>query len=273
MKYTNNIFFCLLICFIFFVLLSAVVAGDNVTNSGYVTNDSRINVGFDTVTALEDGHFNTSFNDSSKGYCLEYMEEEARKGDVFYKVSSDYYSMSNSIKLYFVDYTTHALGDKVVCQHMIWHFTDGFNGWRLNYTIINAIKNSSKIIPDFYIQPLNSTHERVWNFYVALSPYEHHQDYFNYRFYDRLIDITDCTNESEDGVNVTVNNTMVNESIVNDGVDITKIDNESTKNNASEYTLKGSGLKKQITGNPIGLVIIIIVILVLIISDKKEKGE
>lgn len=204
---------CVLV--LFFVCFGCVSAGENDTGVSYVVNDSVVALSDDSVVALEDGHFNTSFSDGSNGYCLEYGEQEASKGDVFYKVSTDYAvnnyddsKVGNYLKLYFTDYTSHALSDKVVCQHMIWHFTDDFNGWRVNYTIVDEIKKSDKIIPDYYVQKLNSTHERVWFFNVLLSLYEHHQDYFSYRFWDRLI--SEC-NVSD---NNTVNNTTV--PIIND---------------------------------------------------------
>lgn len=186
--------YSILILILFFSMLSFSYAGENISDSStFIVNESVSSIDAKEVFALEDGHLNTSFSDGSKGYCVEYGEKEAEKNDIFYKVNSDYLNndgeyIGNYLKLYFVEYTSHAFSDDIVCQHMIWHFTDGFNGWRVNYTIVDEIKNSDKIIDDYYVQRLNETHQRVWFFSVLLSLYEHHQNYFSYIFYDMLIE-------------------------------------------------------------------------------------
>jgi hypothetical protein len=265
------LFFILLFC----VLVSSTYAGNNTTTyDTNILNESRTGISDEWVSACEDGHFNTSFSDGSKGYCLEYGEEEAKTGDWFYKVDTSYYQSSNSIKLYFTEYTSHALEDKVRTQHMIWHFTDGFDGWRLNYTILDEIKLSSKVVGDEYVQVLNGTHERVWSFHVSLSPYEHRQDYFNYRFFDRLI----CNGTGNDSsiLNDTLDKNDTNDTM-NNNTNTSIQDNKSISIKDNETTNKyiGNHNKKDThnTGNPIGLILVIIFILIIIILDKIETKK
>ena len=202
-------------------MCNVVYAGDNAIVSDYTVNESVKSISSDKVVALEDGHFNTSFSDGSNGYCLEYGEQEASKDDIFYKVDTSYARNSldnervgNYIKLFFVEYTDYALSDSVRTQHYIWHFTDDFNGWRLNYTIIDMIKSSNRVIPDYYEEDLGNGSVRCFEFNVLLALYEHHQDYFIYKIFYR--NITD--------VNGTVDNDEINVSDTLCNRDILKID-------------------------------------------------
>lgn len=255
---------------LFLLSISIVYAGDNSTiYNPSVINESRVDISNDTVTALEDGHYNTSFSDGSRGYCLEYGELEAIEGDSFYKVATDYYTCSNYLKVYFTQYTSHALSDKVVCQHMIWHFSDGFDGWRLNYTIIDEVKSSDLIIPDYYVQRLNATHERVWSFNVLLSPYEHHQDYFTYSFFDRsILDDLNVTNSSivENTTNITDVNCNNTNLLINNTFNIYERHNfnESIKEERGNATK--SQLNSIITGQNLYNTVLLLVFGLLLIS-------
>ena len=166
----------------------------------------------EVVYADSDGHFNIPFSDGSRGYCLEYMEEEASKGDVFIVADTSFAvnnqsgeDVGNLLKVYFVDYGGFT-DDPVVAQHMIWHFTDDFNGWRVNESLVRDIKETAsyKNIGDRGVVRFNSTHNLGYDFKVGLSPYTHHQDYWLYDYYFSLITTGgDCGGNF---TNITVNN-------------------------------------------------------------------
>ena len=139
----------LIIFLIFFVLINGVYGGGGETNTTYHQYDD-ISTYQDILYAEEDGHFDIQFSDDYRGYCFEYGEEEATKGDKFYAEQTDYIlnsngdDVSNELKTYFVEYYNETQKDKVVTQHTIWHFTDNFNGWRVNKTLVDEIRNLSE---------------------------------------------------------------------------------------------------------------------------------
>ena len=110
------------------------------------------------VIALEDGHYNIRFEvtnpDGSKeiynGYCINYGDREAYKNQRFQtrctefavnKVTEE--SVGHELKTLFVDYTDLALDDKIKTQQIIWHFTDDFNGWRVDPALMTEIRSRS----------------------------------------------------------------------------------------------------------------------------------
>lgn len=202
----------LLIALLILLLMCNIVyAGNDTADYSNIVNETVKNVGTNKVIALENGHFNTSFSDGSNGYCLEYGEQEASVNDTFYKVDTSYaknnldnQKVGNYIKLFFVEYTDYALSDSVRTQHYIWHFTDNFNGWRLNYTIIDAIKNSNRIIPDYYEENLGNGTVRCFEFNVLLALYEHHQNYFTYKIFYMNKTNDNATNNSNSFYNNTI---------------------------------------------------------------------
>ena len=137
-----------MISLIFLLSIGMVSAGNNTTEHDPTPRDLPT---YDTVVeATEDGHFNITFDNGYNGYCLEYGEKDASKGDRFIVADTSYAidnenkeSVANYLKTYFVDYYDEAMKDKVVTQHMIWHFTDGFDGWRVNKTLVNEIKDAA----------------------------------------------------------------------------------------------------------------------------------
>ena len=279
----NNRYYVFILILFFVFACNIVYAGDNSTHySPDVVNQSNVGISDEVVSALEDGHFNISFSDGSNGYCLEYGEQEASMGDKFYKVDTDYARnnlnnerVGNYLKLYFTQYTSHAMSDKVRTQHMIWHFTDDFDGWRLNYTIINEIKSSNQRIPDFYTVKLNDTHERVWVFSVLLSPFEHHQNYFNYQtFIHEIQNTSDDFNGSmnNSGVNSTnnslINNSLINKTLVNQSSNIYQIYTNNKFSSVDEFNHRESNLKPHLTGmnlfNTIFILLFGLVLLILI---------
>ena len=199
----------------------------------------------DVVYAEEDGHFNIQFTDDYRGYCFEYGEHEATRGDKFYVEQTDYIlnsenkDVSNYLKLYFVDYYNETQKDKVVTQHTIWHFTDGFDGWRVNKTLVDNIKATSeyKKLPDDGTAYWNDTHNMSYSFRSLVSPLEDHQNFFAY-----LIDFVCIDNITDDDVNggvcnctnVTINNNNYYNNTTNVFNNFTDIVNNVTNNFVNE---------------------------------------
>ena len=72
----------LIITLLFFCIIGYVSGGENTTiydDAPIILNDESNK----TIVALEDGHLNTSFSNNYNGYCVEYTEQEAKKGDQF----------------------------------------------------------------------------------------------------------------------------------------------------------------------------------------------
>ena len=201
----------LIIFLIFFVLINGVYAGGGETNITYHQYDN-ISTYQDIMYAEEDGHFDIQFSDNYRGYCFEYGEEEATKGDKFYAEATDYTlnsngeDVSNELKTYFVEYYNETQKNKIVTQHTIWHFTDNFDGWRLNKTLINEIKNISQQhkINDDGEKSWNDTHKMIYSFRSLISPIEQHQNFFAYKIIFQLINTTE---ENNNITNNTTNNT------------------------------------------------------------------
>lgn len=189
----------LIMIFLGILSLGAVAAGDNTTDDQYIPKEIS---GDEVVIALEDGHFNIPFSDGSNGYCLEYGEHEAAFGDSFIVKNTSYMINNNNhtpvgnyLKAYFVYYYPETIKNPIVTQHMIWHFTDDFNGWRVNQTLVEKIKiiGDAITIPDHGTLKYNSTHKMVFSFNTFLSPYENHQDFFGYNiFFEPLSSTCDC---------------------------------------------------------------------------------
>lgn len=192
----------------------------------------------DTVSASEDGHFNISFDDGYSGYCINYGQKEAQKGDDFTQKDTSHAvnnnngdSVGNELKTFFVDYYDIAMKDKIKTQHIIWHFTDGFNGWRVDPNLMEEIRNTSsnKIIPDHgATRKINDTSEMVFDFEVLSSDKPGNQNYFAYKITIRDIieDIFNGTsnntlnsaenNRTEDDLEMNKNQTKENNNTVQD---------------------------------------------------------
>lgn len=271
----------LIFLFLFFCLIcGSVCAGGNNTTSDYVI-DENIPVpqsDDEIVYALENGHLNTSFSDGSKGYCIEYREQEASIGDKFYKTSTDYYESGKYLKTYFLRYYHHTQIDPVVTQHMIWHFTDGFEGWRLNYTIIDDVKSNPLDVPDTGLYRLNDTHSLQYTFNVLRSPYVEHQDYFTYiiklvenNFFDDNDTIIDNGAGNSSSSDISLNETIINEEI--------SIDEQSMENVIrGDDNLKQDSvnLKQYITGynmNILAVTLMILIILLLVMNDYRKRKK
>lgn len=269
-------------------MMGVVYGGDNSTiNHTYTINEEYNIDDFDKVYALEGGHFNTSFSDGFYGYCVEYGETEAVKGDMF--LVCDTGSIRNSVtgkecgdylKVYFLDYYSDAQKDKIVTQHMIWHFTDDFNGWRLNYTLIDLIKdkvdNQGVHYSDSGYRVLSDNLTVMfWDFHSFLSPYVDYQDYFGYRvWFGDVGDIpVNGTLENNMNNNSTISN---NSSVVNNTINTTIIgeSNNITMDIISDYnTIVMDNYKNSrlyCTGfNIWAFACMIIMLIVIIFLDKR----
>lgn len=220
----------ILLLFLLFIYIGTVTGGGGETTTDYTYYD--VTTYQDIAYAEEDGHFDIQFSDDYKGYCFEYGEEEATKGDKFYVEQTDYIlstkgqDVSNYLKLYFVDYYNETQKDKIVTQHTIWHFTDDFDGWRVNKTLVNDIKTTSefKKIQDDGVKEWNATHDMIYSFRSLISPFEEHQNFFGYK-----INFKERNSTSED---IECNNTT----IINNYTNITNNYHNNTTNYITNNT-------------------------------------
>lgn len=158
-----------------------------ITNS---EEENRSRIG-EEVTAVEKGDFITDFDDGYSGYCINYMKHDAEIGDEFIVEDTSHAthkntgeSVGNYLKVYFVDYYEEAMKSEVVTQHTIWHFTDDFNGWRIDYDLIDDIKATAttKTIPDHgAVRQINNTTEAVFDFEVLKTGNPQNQNFFGYK--------------------------------------------------------------------------------------------
>ena len=198
------------------------------------------------VSASEDGHFNISFDDGYNGYCINYGDHEADKGnnftvqDTIHAVNEKSgQSVGNELKTFFVNYYDVAIEDKVKTQHIIWHFTNDFNGWRVDPALIEEIKKSSleNAIPDHgATRKINNTTEMVFDFEVLESHDSAHQNFFAYRISLReILEIIE---------NETMENTTQNTDVNNQ----TSIPNNSQEE--SGLNKNESGVRTENKNNP-----------------------
>lgn len=255
--YIKKIFFIILILFLVF---PCVIAGNNTTE--YDAIPIQEPVYDEIVIADEDGHFNTSFSNDYNGYCLEYGEKEAVKGDKFYVVSMDY-ALSNTgeyigdyLKTFFIDYHDIAIKDKIVTQHYIWAFSDNFHSWRINQSIVDYIKENPKHYSNDGVIKLNNTTGIVYSFKIFLSEYEHHQNYFAYYF--KLVNISNNQTNYTNQTNISTNQTIqINQTL--------NFSDKLTWNIIEEKRIKKIKQNNKInyhqTGNPIWLLLFTILII------------
>ena len=243
---------------LFFCIIGYAYGGENTTSyddAPRIINEDHTK----TVTALEDGHLNTSFSNNHKGYCVEYTEQEAHNGDQFISAHTSHIrnnrtgeDVSQYLKRYFIDHYNETQKDTIVTQHTIWHFTDDFEGWRINKTLIKEIRESTHKYDDTGTIQWNSTHLMKYSFQALLSPYEHHQNYFTY-----LITFEPIPNE-------TVQNTtppIIDVENNNSSSAITIIKNCTYSEEEPKHlnTIKHITVQTEKTGTPTGLIILAII--------------
>ena len=192
------------------MIIFAVTFCMNFASAENETNILRSSESDEEVLAREDGHLNITFDNGYNGYCINYGEHEAKTGQEYSVKDTNYAtnkntqeSVGNYLKTYFVDYYEDAMRNDIVTQHTIWHFTDDFNGWRIDPILIENIKStaSAKTIPDSgAVRQINNTTEAVFDFQVLSSDKSGHQNFFAYKITYRDIarEIINNTNSSND---------------------------------------------------------------------------
>ena len=173
------------------MIIFAVTTCMNFVSAENETDILRISESEEEVLAREDGHVNITFDNGYNGYCINYGEHEAKTGQEYSVKDTTYATNKNSgesvgnyLKVYFVDYYDDAMRNDIVTQHTIWHFTDDFNGWRIDPILIENIKStaSTKTIPDNgAVRQINNTTEAVFDFQVLSSDKSDHQNFFAYK--------------------------------------------------------------------------------------------
>lgn len=95
----------------------------------------------DTVKSLKDGFYRHPFEYGFTGHCIAYGSPEAELNEEYvvaspaglYNNKMEVASFYNYLKVYATQFSDHFLNEsEVVVQHHIWHFSNNFNGWRIN---------------------------------------------------------------------------------------------------------------------------------------------
>ena len=295
---------------IFIILLAAtsslnIAAAQNETGMMIAnTEEEKVGKTGEKSMALENGNLNISFEDGYNGYCINYGKHEAKVGDSFtakdttFAVNSNSgQSVGNYLKVYFVDYYDHTLKNEIVTQHTIWHFTDDFNGWRLDYDLIDSIKAtaSTKTIPDYgAVKKINDTTEAVFDFKVFKSENFENQNFFGYKItYRNIIEEILKDNETRedkpDGLkNSTPNNTTLTEKTSDTSTNSSNEKSEHQKspsnisiplkgdeNKIADYPEDKNGekisLAKHVTGNGGVIGIVMLLLLLFFVAIKYTR--
>ena len=230
--------------------LTSVPASEEENKLRIINEEERTG---DIVSASEDGNYNISFDDGYNGYCINYRDHEATKGHNFTVQDTseaiNHYSkksIGNELKTFFVDFYDIAMQDSIKTQHIIWHFSNDFTGWRVDPDLIEKIKyeSSQKIIPDHgAIKRINNTTEAIFNFEVLDAHNEGHQNFFAYKItYRDIMEI--IKNESENNPIIDApNNDSENKTTTENATDISK--NESIENTTTENATSTSNVKNK----------------------------
>lgn len=218
------------------MIIFAVTTCMNFVSAENETNIFKSSESEEEVLAREDGHVNITFDNGYNGYCINYGEHEAKTGQEYSVKDTTYATNKNSgesvgnyLKVYFVDYYDDAMRNDIVTQHTIWHFTDDFNGWRIDPILIENIKStaSTKTIPDNgAVRQINNTTEAVFDFQVLSSDKSDHQNFFAYK-----ITYRDIVREIIDNATSSNSTASENQNITNATENTTSTDKH--ENNAS----------------------------------------
>ena len=281
------------------MIIFAVTTCMNFVSAENETNILRSSESEEEVLASEDGHVNITFDNGYNGYCINYGEHEAKTGQEYSVKDTTYATNKNSgesvgnyLKTYFVNYYDDAMRNDIVTQHTIWHFTDDFNGWRIDPLLIENIKStaSTKTIPDSgAVRQINNTTEAVFDFQILSSDKSGHQNFFAYKitYRDIVKEIianasgsNDTSAEYEKNITNTTKNNKTHEKAekVGDAGESTKA-NEKQKNSArptqsngktaanntqkdlKENVSKSISLSKHVTGKrTIGIIMLLILL-------------
>lgn len=257
----------LIICAI--ASISTVYAGNNTTTID--TPTAHIEQG-KTITAIESGDSNISFSDGYKGYCAEWGEHSAERGDKFYIHDE----VDNNIKVFFTYFYEDAQKNTIATQHMIWKFTDGKEFSRFNKTLYNQIitKSATIQVPNQGTIKIDNNTEMVFNFKMFISEFEEYQNYFGYKIFFRNISSNSSTQ---------INNSMINNSnnyldkyqnnewILTEYDTIMIKDSINSKTSTSDYKKIVKFPNQHVTGNNLKLLIGSLIILSSCIKIRKLK--
>ena len=281
------------------MIIFAVTTCMNFVSAENETNILRSSESEEEVLASEDGHVNITFDNGYNGYCINYGEHEAKTGQEYSVKDTTYATNKNSgesvgnyLKTYFVDYYEDAMRNDIVTQHTIWHFTDDFNGWRIDPLLIENIKStaSTKTIPDSgAVRQINNTTEAVFDFQVLSSEKSGHQNFFAYKItyrdivkdiisnasgsndtsaeYEKNITNTtenNKTHEKAENISNTSENTTLNEK-QKDAARPTQSNGKTAQDNSQkvseENVSKSISLSKHVTGKrTIGIIMLLILL-------------
>ena len=216
--------------FTILLVIFAITSCLNFVSAENETDILRNSESEEEVLATKDGHLNITFDNGYNGYCIEYGEHEAKIGQEYSVENTSYAtnkntgeSVGNYLKVYFVDYYEDAMRDDIVTQHTIWHFTDDFNGWRIDPLLIENIKSAAatKTIPDSgAVRQINNTTEAVFDFQVLSSAESDNQNFFAYKitYRDIIKDIignstisNDTSKEEHENVTNSTENSTISE--------------------------------------------------------------
>lgn len=238
----------LILLAILVMAVSPVIAGNNTTPvdnpTQYISDDPM-------TEALESGDSNISFSDGYNGYCIEWGEHSAEKGDKFYIHDSD---VDNNIKTFFVYFYEESQRDVIATQHMIWKFTDNKQFSRFNQTLYDKIVEKAKTVqvPNDGTLKINNTTEMVYSFRNFISNINEYQNYFGYRIYFRNI-----TPET----NLTANSTTTNTSTPNPS-NQTEVKANTTQNATYNKEEIAKIKSAHNTGNPLVILVLSLAVIV-----------
>jgi hypothetical protein len=243
----------LLIFAILAITISPVMAGNNTTA---VDNPTQYISDEPMTEALESGDSNISFSDGYKGYCIEWGEHSAEKGDKFYIRDED---VDNNIKTFFVYFYEESQRDVIATQHMIWKFTDDKQFSRFNQTLYEKIieKSATVKVPNDGVLKINDTTEMVYSFRNFISNINEYQNYFAYKIYFRNITLQNnltqnsTGNGSESTSQNTTNQTNIKENLTQNHTNASFKKTRFTKVSGSHDT-----------GNPLVLLLLSLAVLV-----------
>ena len=239
----------LLLLTILIIAIGPVMAGNNTT---VVDNPTQYISDEPMAEALESGDSNISFSGGYNGYCIEWGEHSAEKGDRFYIHDGD---VDNNIKTFFVYFYEESQRDVIATQHMIWKFTDNKQFSRFNQTLYEKITEKAKTVqvPNDGVLKINNTTEMVYSFRNFISNINEYQNYFGYKiFFQNITDKNNLTTNST--ANQTQNTTNQSDVIKN-----------QTKNHTSTINKKNRIAKADAghnTGNPILMLALSLAVLV-----------
>ena len=187
-----------------------------------------------------------------------------------------------------------AMRNDIVTQHTIWHFTDDFNGWRIDPILIENIKStaSTKTIPDNgAVRQINNTTEAVFDFQVLSSDKSDHQNFFAYKITYRDIvreiigNATSSNSTASENQNITnaAENTTSTDKHENNASSIENTTSKEEQKNiaepaegsgktaadnaqkvAKENNTKSISLSKQVTGKrTLGIILLLIALVTI----------